>query len=86
LGDSSTYATLRKPQISPNSLINKQRAGSSGTCIPTSSFRLPPPLSSPIINSSTNNSQSTRTCSLENINSNERKLDSHINQVKYFSF
>jgi hypothetical protein len=65
--DSLTYATLRKPQISSNSLMNKHRTG---TYIPTSSFRLPPPLSSPIINC-----QSTRTRSLENINSNERKLD-----------
>jgi len=54
-------------------LLNKNRTGLSGTFIPTSSFRLPPPLSSPIINSS-----STRTRSLENINSNEG------NQVKNF--
>ncbi len=72
--DSSTYATLRKPHISPNSLINKQRIGSTGTYIPVSSFRLPPPLSSPV-----NNSQSTRTRSLENINSDEPKLDTQVN-------
>ncbi|CAF2402053.1 unnamed protein product [Rotaria sp. Silwood2] len=82
-GDSSPYATLRKPQFSPNSLTNKQRIGSSGTYIPTLSFRLPPPLSSTIINSSINNYQSmgsNRTRSLESIHTKERKLDINHNQ------
>ena len=56
---------FRKPQISPN----RHRIGSSGPYIPTSSFRLPPPLSSSIISTS-----STRTRSLENLNSDEEKI------------
>jgi hypothetical protein len=80
-GDSSNYATLRKCQISPKSSINKQRTGSSGIYIPTSSFRLPPPLSSSINNYESISSNRAR--SLENINGNERKLDIHYNQVKF---
>jgi hypothetical protein len=88
-GDSSTYATLRKPHCSPNSLISsKQRNGSAGTYTPALSFRLPPPLSSAIMNSSSNNYQqpisTSRTRSLENINMNQRKLEAHINQVNSF--
>jgi len=49
--------------------MNKYRTG---TYIPTSSFRLPPPLSSPIINCQS----STRTRSLENINSIEIPVSS----------
>ena len=67
--DSSPYATLRKSQVSPNA---KQRVNSSAMSVPISSYRLPPPLSSPIINS-----LSTRTRSLENINDNEQKLSPH---------
>lgn len=81
---SSTYATLRKAAFSPNSLMNKQRIGSARSHIPALSFRLPPPLSSPIMNSSLNNYQcisTNRTRSLENININERKLDMNLNQV-----
>jgi hypothetical protein len=80
-GDSSNYATLRKCQISPKSSINKQRTGSSGIYIPTSSFRLPPPLSSSVNNYESISSNRTR--SLENINGNERKLDIHYNQVTF---
>ncbi|CAF0794413.1 unnamed protein product [Rotaria sp. Silwood1] len=81
--DSSTYATLRKYQFSPNSSTNKQRIGSSGIYTPTLSFRLPPPLSSTTINSSINNYQSiasNRTRSLESIHTKESKLDTNNNQ------
>ncbi|CAF3835328.1 unnamed protein product [Rotaria magnacalcarata] len=85
-GDSSAYATLRKPHCSPNSLMSsKQRNGSAGTYMPALSFRLPPPLSSAVMNSSTNNFQpisTSRTRSLENINMNQRKLEAHINQYE----
>lgn len=47
--------------------------------VPVSSYRLPPPLSSPIINS-----LSIRTRSLENINDNEQKLNPH--QVLFFRY
>ncbi|UJR15770.1 hypothetical protein I4U23_002704 [Adineta vaga] len=73
--DSENYATLRKSQISPS---NIQRIGSSGTYFPPSSFRLPPPLSSSIINSTIHTYESistSRARSLENINSIERPLD-----------
>ncbi|CAF1239104.1 unnamed protein product [Rotaria sordida] len=83
--DSSTYATLRKSQFSPNSLTNKQRIRSSGSYIPTLSFRLPPPLSSTIINSSVDNYQTNRTRSLENIHTNGRKLDTNHNQYESIS-
>ena len=72
---SGTYTTLRKYQVSPNSLTNKQRVG---TNIPPSSFRLPPPLSSSIMNSSVHNYEtipSSRARSLENIISTDRTLD-----------
>ncbi|CAF4129524.1 unnamed protein product [Rotaria socialis] len=85
-GDSSAYATLRKPHCSPNSLISsKQCNGSAGTHMPALSFRLPPPLSSAVMNSSTNNYQpmsTSRTRSLENINMNQRKLEAHISQYE----
>ncbi|CAF3904007.1 unnamed protein product [Rotaria sordida] len=52
-GDSSNYATLRKPPISPKILLNKQQQQqqpqkiiSNISPMTTSSFRLPPPLSS----------------------------------------
>ncbi|CAF0769081.1 unnamed protein product [Adineta ricciae] len=74
-GESGTSTTLRKYQVSPNSLTNKQRAG---TYLPPSSFRLPPPLSSSIMNSSVHNYESipsSRARSLENIISTDRTLD-----------
>ncbi|CAF0933695.1 unnamed protein product [Adineta steineri] len=81
-GNSSNYATIRQSQFSSN---NKQRIGSSGTYIPISSFRLPPPLSASIINSSLHNYDSissNRTRSLENINSNKRELDRNDNHYE----
>ena len=61
--DLSPYATLRRSQISPNT---KQRVNSSATIVPPSSYRLPPPLSSPMSNSS-----AIRTRSLENLHDND---------------
>ncbi|CAF4591219.1 unnamed protein product, partial [Rotaria magnacalcarata] len=66
-------------------MSSKQRNGSAGTYMPALSFRLPPPLSSAVMNSSTNNFQpisTSRTRSLENINMNQRKLEAHINQYE----
>ncbi|CAF2469000.1 unnamed protein product [Rotaria sp. Silwood2] len=84
-GDSSNYATLRKPPISPKILLHKQQQQqkiiSNVSPMATSSFRLPPPLSSTTTNNTNsplNNEllSSSRTRSLENINSNEKKLPS----------
>ncbi|CAF0792935.1 unnamed protein product [Adineta steineri] len=78
-GDSSNYATLRKPPMSPKTSIHKSKFSSNVSPVGTSSFRLPPPLSSTTANpnsssSSSNNESlsSIRTRSLENINSNEK--------------
>ncbi len=86
-GDSSNYATLRKPPISPKTSLNKQQKITSNISpMATSSFRLPPPLSSTTnnnINSSSNDESlsSTRTRSLENINSIEKKIPSTSIQI-----
>ena len=77
-GDSSNYATLRKPPMSPKtSLSNKQpRTPSHISPMATTSFRLPPPLSSTSNASQPPSNQdslsSSRTRSLENINANEK--------------
>ena len=83
-GDSSNYATLRKPPMSPKTAMNKpqpqplshQRIASNLSPSATSSFRLPPPLSSSLnpSNSSPNHESlsSSRARSLENINANDK--------------
>jgi hypothetical protein len=86
-GDSSNYATLRKPPISPKTSLNKQqRLPSNISPMATSSFRLPPPLSSttpnPTYSSPVNESlSSSRTRSLENINSTEKNHPSPSLQI-----
>ncbi|CAF3532897.1 unnamed protein product [Rotaria socialis] len=87
-GDSSNYATLRKPPISPKISLNKQQQKLISNIVSpmaTSSFRLPPPLSSTTNSTNTpaNNellSSSSRTRSLENINSNEQNQSSVLSQ------
>jgi hypothetical protein len=79
-GDPSIYATCRKQR--QNGMIDQCiKTGSSNV---THSFRLPPPLSSSIIQSSMHNGSSlssSRTRSLENINLNARKFNGHHEQV-----
>ncbi|CAM4769653.1 unnamed protein product [Rotaria magnacalcarata] len=87
-GDSSNYATLRKPPISPKISLNKQQQKLISNIVSpmaNSSFRLPPPLSSTTNSTNTpaNNellSFSSRTRSLENINSNEQNPSSVLSQ------
>lgn len=93
-GDTSNYATLRKPPISPKTSLNKQKVILNNNPMATSSFRLPPPLSSTTNNNNNNtnlnsspntidtfSSSSSRTRSLENINSIENKLPSNSLQI-----
>ena len=84
-GDSSNYATLRKPPMSPKTAVNKQqplshqRIASNLSPSATSSFRLPPPLSSSLNPSNASpdheslSSSSSRARSLENINANDKQ-------------
>ncbi|CAF0799343.1 unnamed protein product, partial [Didymodactylos carnosus] len=69
---SSSYATLRKPPTSPNSINSLKRPLPAGYGLHTSSFRLPSATVSPPLPSATNlnmlNLTATRTRSLENIN------------------
>ena len=81
-GDSSGYATLRKLPISPKACVTNQHqktAPNIGSMV-SSSFRLPPPLTSAANNTTSSPSHeslsSSRTRSLENINSNEKVLPS----------
>ena len=79
-GDPSNYATLRKPPISPKTSLNKpqqSKFAANTNPMATSSFRLPPPLSSTTntnstISPNTESFSSSRTRSLENLNSNEK--------------
>ena len=84
-GDSSTYATLRKPPVSPKGSFNKPKLTSYASPAGTSSFRLPPPLSSTMNNNNSSeldSLSSSRTRSLENINSTEKPHTSSSIQIE----
>ncbi|CAF0850929.1 unnamed protein product [Adineta ricciae] len=84
-GDSSNYATLRKPPVSPKGSFNKPKLTSYASPVGTSSFRLPPPLSSTMNNTNSSDPDSlssSRTRSLENINSSEKPHPSSSIQIE----